>query len=127
VCAARRVAVRDDTLSLGLEVLARRPRSAWLRVLGRENESVWDESTRFERNFDAHFVRAMLLTDLPREEASFGEMLLPAGRAGPGTSFDLPLPGQVLRLSVVDVRESGEDYVRVRVRWRQTVRAKSPS
>ena len=123
VCAARRVAVTDETLSLGLEVLARRPRSAWLRVLARENESVWDESMRFERNFDAHFVRALLLTDPPQKEAVFGEMLLPAGRAGPGVSFDLPLPGMVLRLSVAEVRESGEDYIRVRVRWRQTLLA----
>jgi hypothetical protein len=121
VCAARRVAVRDDTLSLGLEVLARKPRSAWLRVLARENESVWDESMRLERDFDSRFVRALLLTELPQAEATFGEMLLPAGRAAPGVSFDLPLPGRVLRLSVVDLRESGEDYIRVRVRWRQTL------
>jgi hypothetical protein len=125
VCAARRVTVRDDTLSLGLEVLARRPRSAWLRVLESENESVWDESMRRERNFDSHYVHGLLLSDLPQTEAAFGEMLLPPGRATPGVSFDLPLPGQVLRLSVVDVREAGEDYVRVRVRWRQTVRAES--
>lgn len=120
MCAARRVAVGDETLSLGLQVLARRPRSAWLRVLEHESESVWHESMRFERNFDSRFVRGLLLTDLPRAEDAFGEMLLPAGRAGPGVSFDLPLPGLVLRLSVAEVRESGEDYVRVRVRWKQT-------
>lgn len=124
ICATRRVAVRDDTLSLGLEVLTRKPRGAWLHIIEREreNESVWDETMHRERNFDAHFVRALLLTDLPQVGEGFGEMLLPAESAGPGTSFDLPLPGEVLRLSVVDVRETGEDYMRVRVRWKQTLR-----
>lgn len=125
VCATRRVAVRDDTLSLGLEVLTRRPRGAWMHIIEREreNESVWDDTTRRERNFDAHFLRALLLTDLSQGEEAYCEMLLPPDSAGPGTTFDLPLPGEVLRLSVVEVRERGEDYMRVRVRWKQTLRA----
>ena len=122
VCAVRRVSVRDQTLSLGLEVLARKPRGAWLRILEHENENVWVDAMREERNFDSHFVRALLLSDPPRTDAVISEMLLPAGRAGAG--FDLPLGDEALRLSVVDVREAGDDYVRVRVRWKQTLRGR---
>ena len=85
-------------------------------------DSVWVDAMREERNFDTHFVRALLLSDPPRTDAVISEMLLPAGRAGAG--FDLPLGDEALRLSVVDVREAGDDYVRVRVRWKQTLRSR---
>ena len=108
----RRMNAKDESLELGLSVLTRKPTVVWCEVSDAGHSGVWDDEKRFEKNFDEHYVKAILLEP---QGAGFvqGEMLLPAGAASRGTWFDVPLKGGLARLMVTRVREETQDFQRV--------------
>jgi hypothetical protein len=115
----RRARATEQILTVGVEIICHRPQVAWLRVVSNERELVWQDAVKQERNFDAHFVRAILLADPPARSGASSEMVLPINRAKPGIGLDLPMANHVVRLRVREVNNSSEDYARVRVEWVQ--------
>lgn len=116
----RRAKASSEELAIGVQIFSHRPHSVWLRPVVVATENIWVETTVRERNFDSHYVHAILLTDPPQQANAYGELLLPVGRVQTGTGLDMPLAGGILHMRVSEVRESVEDFARVRVTWLQT-------
>jgi len=113
----RRARATELALVVGVEIVCHRPQVAWLRVVAGEHELVWQDAMTEERNFDTHFMRAILLSDPPMQAGATGEMLVPINRVKPGVGLELPLPEQMARLRVREAVNSPDDYARVRVEW----------
>lgn len=108
----RRSNAKEQQLDLGISVLTRKPRLVWCERDETNYAGVWDDEKRFERNFNEHFLRGILL-EPPGEGFDSGEMLFPPGAATRGTRFEMPVKNGRLRLTVTAIREETHDFQRV--------------
>ena len=107
----RRMNASEEKLELGISVLTRKPRLVWCEIDDAGHTSVWADATKFEKNFDEHFIKGILIEP---QGAQFvpGEILLPPGAATRGSMFDVPVDGGEVRLRIVTIREQTHDFLR---------------
>jgi hypothetical protein len=108
----RRINAKDDHLELGINVLTRKPRLLWCEINDSSESSVWDEEKRFERNFDEHYAKGILLGQ-QGDKLVAGEMLFPTGASKRGSWFDVPVKDGKTRLLITKVCEQTHDFQRV--------------
>lgn len=106
----RRMNAKEEILELGINVISRKPSVVWCEIDGGGGSSgVWDDEKRFEKNFNEHYLRGILLEPQGHTLAA-GQMLLPGGAASRGTWFEVPVKGGMARLMVSRVREETQDF-----------------
>jgi len=108
----RRMNATDESLELGISVVTRKPTLVWCEVNDTGHSGVWDHEKRFEKNFDEHFTRGILVEPQGHILVA-GEMLFPPGTASRGSWFDMPVKGGMARIMVTRVREETQDFQRV--------------
>ena len=57
----RRMNATDASLELGISVVTRKPTLLWCENNDTGHSGVWDDEKRFEKNFDEHFTRGILV------------------------------------------------------------------
>ncbi|MFM9970116.1 MAG: hypothetical protein ACKVQK_17135, partial [Burkholderiales bacterium] len=74
--------------------------------------TVWDEEKRFDRNFNEHFQKGILIEPQDGKLVA-GEILFPPGASSRGSWFDVPVKDGMVRIMVTTVREETHDFQRV--------------
>ena len=108
----RRMNATDASLELGISVVTRKPTLLWCENNDTGHSGVWDDEKRFEKNFDEHFTRGILVEPQGHIPAA-GEILFPPGTASRGSWFDMPVKGGMARIMITRVREETQDFQRV--------------
>lgn len=104
-----------NNIRAGVEILARRPVSVWLRVLGRGQERVsnWETSSG---GFSYDYRHVILLPD---RDQSFknATILLESGRYVSGEFYEVMMGEKSRNIQLGELREQGEDFDRADIIW----------
>ena len=100
---------------VGIEMLARKPLSVWLRTLGKGAEKVsnWETSSS---SFEYDYLPAILLPDASNSYAN-ATMLMESGSYVAETLYEVMLGEKSRDIKLVDLLDEGEDYEHVRFQW----------
>lgn len=100
---------------VGIEMLARKPLSVWLRTLGKGTEKVsnWETSSS---SFEYDYLPAILLPDASNSYAN-ATMLMESGSYVAEALYEVMLGEKSRDIRLVDLLAEGEDYEQVRFQW----------
>lgn len=105
----------DKKVHAGIEILAKKPTSVWLRVLGKgaEKASNWETSSG---SFKYSYLPAILLPD---EHNSYlnATMLMESGSYVPGNIYQAMMGEKSLDLKLTSLIAEGENYEHVGFEW----------
>lgn len=114
LAAIRRLRIGEGgALEAEFEILARKPFSAWLRVLGQKDRMTSNWETTGDFAYD--YVEAVLLTDRPMGKAP--TLVIPKGKFVPGQILELLYGERSRFLRFTDFLEQGKDYDRCAFVW----------
>jgi hypothetical protein len=114
LAAIRRLGLGEGgALEAEFEILARKPFSAWLRVLGQKDRMMSNWETTGDFAYD--YVEAVLLTDRPKGKAP--TLVIPKGKFVPGQILELLYGERSRFLRFTDFLEQGKDYDRCAFVW----------
>ena len=99
----------------GIEILAKKPLSVWLRTLGKGTEKVsnWETSSS---SFKYDYIPAILLPDASNSYAN-ATMLMESGSYVPDTMYEVMLGEQSRNIKLASLLDEGDDYEQVRFQW----------
>lgn len=105
----------SGTVHVGIEILAKKPLSVWLRALGRGAEKVsdWESSSG---SFAYDYVRVILLPDASNSYAK-ATLLMEPGRYVPGHIYQMMMGEKSRDIKLTSLLEEGEDYEQVSFEW----------
>jgi hypothetical protein len=100
---------------VGIEMLAKKPLSVWLRTLGKGTEKVsnWETSSS---SFKYDYLPAILLPDASNSYVS-ATLLMESGSYVPETIYEVMLGEKSRNIKLVDLLVEGEDYEQVKFQW----------
>jgi hypothetical protein len=100
---------------VGIEMLAKKPLSVWLRTLGKGTEKVsnWETSSS---SFEYDYLPAILLPDASNSYAN-ATMLLESGSYVPETLYEVMLGEKSRDIKLTDLLAEGEDYEQIGFQW----------
>jgi hypothetical protein len=103
------------TVHVGIEMLARKPLSVWLRTLGKGTEKIsnWETSSS---SFEYDYLPAILLPDASNSYAN-ATMLMESGSFVAETLYEVMLGEKSRDIKFVDLLAEGEDYEQIRFQW----------
>lgn len=116
VGAIRRLqADNKNQIRAGIEILARKPVSVWLRVLGRGQERVsnWETSSG---GFSYDYVHVILLPDR-NQSFKNATILLESGRYASGEMYEVMMGEKSRNIQLGELLEQGEDFDRATITW----------
>jgi len=99
----------------GIEILAKKPLSVWLRTLGKgtENISAWESSSG---SFDYDYLTVILLPDLNNSYAN-AMILMESGGYIPEAIYEVMLGEQSRNIKLTGLLEEGEDFEQISFTW----------
>jgi hypothetical protein len=100
---------------VGIQMLANKPLSVWLRTLGKGTEKVsnWES---ISSSFEYDYLPAILLSDVSNWYAN-ATMLVESGSYMPETLYEV-MPGEKSRdIKLADLLAVGEDYEQIGFKW----------
>ena len=100
---------------VGIEMLAKKPLSVWLRTLGKGTEKVsnWETSSS---SFEYDYLPAILLPDASNSYAN-ATMLMETGSYVPETLYEVMLGEKSRDIKLTDLLAEGEDYEQIGFQW----------
>jgi hypothetical protein len=100
---------------VGIEMLAKKPLSVWLRTLGKGTEKVsyWETSSS---SFEYDYIPVILLPDASNFYAN-ATMLMESGSYVPDTIYEVMLGEKSRDIKLTDLLAEGEDYEQVSFQW----------
>jgi hypothetical protein len=100
---------------VGIEMLARKPLSVWLRTLGKGIEKVsnWETSSS---SFEYDYIPVILLPDNSNSYAN-ATMLMETGAYVPDTTHEVMLGEKSRNIRITGLLAEGEDYEQVSFQW----------
>jgi len=100
---------------VGIEMLARKPLSVWLRTLGKGTEKVsnWETSSS---SFEYDYLPAILLPDAGNSYAN-ATVLMESGSYVPETLYEVMLGEKSRDIKLTDLLAEGEDYEQIGFKW----------
>jgi hypothetical protein len=100
---------------VGIELLARKPLSVWLRTLGKGTEKVsnWETSSN---SFEYDYLPAILLPDASNSYVN-ATMLMESGSYVPETIYEVMMGEKSRDIKLTDLLVEGEDYEQVKFQW----------
>jgi hypothetical protein len=103
------------TVHVGIEMLAKKPLSVWLRTLGKGTEKVsnWETSSS---SFEYDYLSAILLPDASNSYVN-ATMLMESGGYVPETIYEVMLGEKSRDIKLTDLLAEGEDYEQVSFQW----------
>lgn len=104
-----------SNIRAGIEILARRPVSVWLRVLGRGQERVSDWETS-SGGFSYDYVHVILLPDR-NQSFKNATILLESGRYVSGEMYEVMMGEKSRNIQLGELLEQGEDFDRANITW----------
>ncbi|HEY0666200.1 MAG TPA: hypothetical protein VGD24_09050 [Gallionella sp.] len=104
-----------NSLHVGIEMLAKKPLSVWLRTLGKgvEKVSAWESSSG---SFDYDYLTVILLPDANNSYAN-ATMLMEPGGYVPDTIYEVMLGEKSRNIRLTGLLAEGEDYEQVSFQW----------
>ncbi len=105
----------NEILHFGIEMLAKKPLSVWLRTLGKGSEkvSVWASSSG---SFGYDYISVILLPDSNNSFAN-ATMLMESGGFVQDAIFEVMLGDKSRNIKLTDLLAEGEDYEQVGFKW----------
>ncbi|MGC2458839.1 MAG: hypothetical protein WA435_12685 [Gallionellaceae bacterium] len=105
----------QDKMHFGIEVLARKPLSVWLRILGKGTERVsnWETSSG---SFNYDYLRVILLPDAQNSYLN-ATMLMEAHSFVPECIYEMLMGENSRFVKLTKLLEEGDDYERVNFEW----------
>ncbi|HTN94094.1 MAG TPA: hypothetical protein VMJ33_05915 [Gallionella sp.] len=100
---------------VGIETLAKKPLSVWLRILGKGVEKVSDWETS-SSSFEYDYLPAILLPDASNSFAN-ATMLMESGRYVPDTIYEVMLGEKSRNIKLAELLFEGEDYEQIKFHW----------
>jgi hypothetical protein len=100
---------------VGIEMLAKKPLSVWLRTLGKGTEKVSDWETS-SSSFDYDYLPAILLPDASNSYAN-ATMLMESGGYVPETIYEVMLGEKSRNIKLAELLAEGEDYEQIKFQW----------
>ena len=99
----------------GIEMLAKKPLSVWLRTLGKGADKVsnWETSSS---SFEYDYLPAILLPDTSNSFVN-ATMLMESGSYVPETIYEVMLGEKSRNIRLADLLFEGEDYEQVKFQW----------
>lgn len=116
VAAIRRLHTDDKgAVHVGLDVLAKKPLSVWLRALGKgaEKASNWETSSG---SFEYTYLPAILLPDA-QNSYKHATMLMESGRYVNGNIYQVMMGEKSRDIKLASLIAEGEDYEQVGFEW----------
>ena len=106
---------------VGIEILAKKPLSVWLRALGKgaEKASNWETSSG---SFEYDYLPVILLPDAYNSYAN-ATMLMESGSYAPDNIFEMMMGEKSRDIKLTDLLAEGEDYEQVSFQWLNPVQA----
>ena len=100
---------------VGIEMLAKKPLSVWLRTLGKGIEKVsnWETSSS---SFEYDYLPAILLPDASNSYAN-ATMLMESGTYVPDTLYEVMLGEKSRDIKLTELLAEGEDYEQTGFQW----------
>ncbi len=106
---------QKSAVHVGIEILAKKPLSVWLRILGKGAEKVsnWESSSG---SFKYDYLPAILLPD-PDDSYANATMLMESGRYVPDSIYQVMMGEKSRDIKLTGLLEEGEDFERVSFQW----------
>lgn len=100
---------------VGIEMLAKKPLSVWLRTLGKGTEKVsnWETSSS---SFEYDYLPAILLPDASNSYVN-ATMLMESGSYVPETIYEVMLGEKSRNIKLAELLAEGEDYEQIKFQW----------
>lgn len=105
----------NGTVHVGIEILAKKPLSVWLRSLGKGAEKVsnWESSSG---SFDYDYLPVMLLPDASNSYAN-ATLLMEAGSYVQGNIYQMMMGEKSRDIKLTGLLAEGVDYEQVSFQW----------
>jgi hypothetical protein len=105
----------NGAVHVGIEMLAKKPLSVWLRTLGKgaEKVSAWETSSG---SFAYDYLSVILLPDVNNSYAN-ATMLMEPGGYVPGTVYEVMLGEKSREIKLTGLLAEGEDYEQISFQW----------
>ena len=105
----------SGVVHVGIEMLAKKPLSVWLRTLGKGTEKVsnWETSSS---SFEYDYLPAILLPDASNSYAN-ATMLMESGSYVPETLYEVMLGEKSRNIKLTGLLAEGEDYEQIGFKW----------
>jgi hypothetical protein len=106
-------------MHVGIEMLAKKPLSVWLRTLGKGTEKVsnWETSSS---SFEYDYLPAILLPDASNSYVN-ATMLMESGSYVPETIYEVMLGEKSRNIKLAGLLAEGEDYEQISFQWLNAV------
>lgn len=103
------------TVHVGIEILAKKPLSVWLRVLGKgaEKASNWETSSG---SFGYDYLPVILLPDVHNSYVN-ATMLMESGNYAPDNIYEMMMGEKSRDIKLTSLLTEGEDYEQVNFQW----------
>ncbi|OGT00036.1 MAG: hypothetical protein A2Y51_00615 [Gallionellales bacterium RIFCSPLOWO2_02_60_31] len=100
---------------VGIEILAKKPLSVWLRALGRGAEKIsnWETSSG---SFEYDYLPVILLPDAYNSYVH-ATMLMESGSYVPDNIFEMMMGEKSRDIKLTNLLAEGEDYEQVSFQW----------
>lgn len=111
----------QNTVHVGIEILAKKPLSVWLRALGKgaEKTSNWETSSG---SFEYDYLPVILLPDAYNSYVN-ATMLMEPGSYAPDNVFEMMMGEKSRDIKLASLLAEGEDYEQVSFQWLKPVQA----
>lgn len=111
----------QNTVHVGIEILAKKPLSVWLRALGKgaEKTSNWETSSG---SFEYDYLPVILLPDAYNSYVN-ATMLMESGSYAPDNIFEMMMGEKSRDIKLASLLAEGEDYEQVGFQWLRPVQA----
>ena len=105
----------NGTVHAGIEILAKKPLSVWLRSLGKGTEQVsnWESSSG---SFAYDYLPVILLPDASNSYAN-ATLLMESGSCVPGNIYQMMMGEQSRDIKLSGLLAEGVDYEQVKFQW----------
>lgn len=105
----------NGTVHVGIEILAKKPLSVWLRSLGKgvERVSNWESSSG---SFEYDYLSVILLPDASNSYAN-ATLLMETGSYEPGNIYQMMMGEKSRDIKLTGLFAEGKDYEQVSIKW----------
>jgi hypothetical protein len=105
----------NNTVHVGIEILAKKPLSVWLRALGKDTEkaSNWETSSG---SFEYTYLPVILLPDDLNSYAK-ATMLMESGSFVPNNIYETMMGEKSRHIQLTNLIAEGDDYEQVSFKW----------
>lgn len=105
----------NGTVHAGIEIMAKKPLSVWLRTLGKGTEKVsaWESSSG---SFAYDYLSVILLPDASNSYANATLLMEPGGFVAE-TIYEVMLGEKSRNIKLAKLLDEGEDYEQVKFQW----------